>query len=61
MAIQSTLMAAVLLTFQVSAISQSVQTPTSGAQQRTPPRDATLEKNGTAIVRGKIVNAEGRP
>jgi hypothetical protein len=61
MAIKSTLMAAVLFTFQVSAISQGVQTPTSGAQQRTPPRDATLEKKGTAIVRGKIVNAEGRP
>src|SRR6266542_1136695 len=29
--------------------------------QRTPARDATVEKKGTAIVRGKIVNAEGRP
>jgi hypothetical protein len=39
------------------------QTPqqTFGTQQRTPPRDAPAEKKGTAIVRGKIVNAEGRP
>jgi hypothetical protein len=34
---------------------------TATPQQRTPPRDATLEKKGTAIVRGKIVNTEGRP
>jgi hypothetical protein len=28
---------------------------------RTPPRDATPEKKGTSIVRGKITNADGRP
>ena len=32
-----------------------------GAQQRTPPRDTAVEKKGTAVVRGKVVNAEGRP
>ena len=36
-----------------------VVTDNSRRQQRTPPRDA--EKKGTAILRGKIVNAEGRP
>jgi len=53
------LAAAAVLTVQVNASSQATPT-TFGAQQRTPPRDATPEKKGTAIVRGKIVNAEGR-
>jgi len=62
MVIMSILTAAILLTLQVSGGAQGTQTPTIfGAQQRTPPRDAALEKKGTAIVRGKIVNAEGRP
>jgi carboxypeptidase family protein len=51
--------AAAVLTLQVTTTSQSA--PPMGGQQRTPPRDATAEKKGTAIVRGKIVNAEGRP
>jgi hypothetical protein len=51
-------LAAALLTLQVNTSSQSAPT-TFGGQQRTPPRDATAEKKGTAIVRGKIVNAEG--
>jgi hypothetical protein len=57
----SVLTAAILFTPQVNGQSQAGQPPTFGAQQRTPPRDATLEKKGTAIIRGKIVNAEGRP
>jgi carboxypeptidase family protein len=55
----SLLAAAAVLTLQVNASPQGTPT-TFGAQQRTPPRDATAEKKGTAIVRGKIVNAEGR-
>ncbi len=46
---------------QVSGGAQTGQAQTFGAQQRTPPRDATLEKKGTGIIRGKVVNAEGRP
>ena len=57
----SVLSAVILSTLQVSGASQGAQAPTFGAQQRTPPRDATLEKKGTASIRGKIVNAEGRP
>ena len=57
----SVLSAVILSTLQVSGASQGAQTPTLGAQQRTPPRDATLEQKGTASIRGKIVNAEGRP
>ena len=53
------LAAATLLTLQVNSPSPGAPMP-SGGQQRTPPRDATTEKKGTAIVRGKIVNAEGR-
>ncbi len=53
-------LAAAVLTLQVNTSSQGAP-QTFGAQQRTPPRDATPEKKGTAIVRGKIVNAEGRP
>lgn len=41
--------------------SQTGQTQTFGAQPRTPPRDASGDKKGTGIVRGKILNAEGRP
>jgi hypothetical protein len=55
----SALTAATLLTFQVTSFSQSPP-PMSGAPQRTPPRDATPEKKGTAVIRGKIVNTEGR-
>jgi hypothetical protein len=57
----SVLSAVILSTLQVTGASQGAQTPTFGAQQRTPPRDATLEQKGTASIRGKIVNAEGRP
>src|SRR5437868_4355874 len=35
------------------------QTQTFGA--RAPARDAAVEKKGTAIIRGKITNTEGRP
>jgi hypothetical protein len=57
----SVLAAATFLTLQVVTSSQTGPPQTSGVQQRTPPRDATTEKRGTAIIRGKIVNAEGRP
>jgi Carboxypeptidase regulatory-like domain len=53
--------AAILLTPQVSGGASGGQVQTFGAQQRTPPRDAGPEKKGTGIIRGKIVNAEGRP
>src|SRR3954465_2862870 len=55
----SVLAAAALLTLQVNTFSQSAPA-TFGAQQRTPPRDATPEKKGTGVIRGKIVNTEGR-
>lgn len=62
MVMMSILTAAILSAFQGGGGPQGSQTPTIfGAQQRTPPRDATLEKKGTAVIRGKIVNAEGRP
>ena len=62
MVLMSILTAALLAAFQVSGGAQGSQTPViSGAPQRTPPRDATPEKKGTAVIRGKIVNAEGRP
>jgi hypothetical protein len=59
----SALMAAAVLFTPAQAVggSQPGQTQTFGAQQRTPPRDAALEKKGTGVIRGKIVNAEGRP
>jgi hypothetical protein len=56
----SVLATAILLALQVNTSPQSAPA-TFGAAQRTPPRDATAEKKGTAVVRGKIVNAEGRP
>jgi hypothetical protein len=34
---------------------------TGGVQRSTPPRDAAAEKKGTAAIRGKITNSEGRP
>jgi hypothetical protein len=41
---------------------QPAQAPqTFGAQQRTPPRDAGIEKKGTGIIRGRVVSGEGRP
>jgi carboxypeptidase family protein len=55
----SVLAVATLLTLPINTSSQSA--PTIGGQQRTPPRDATAEKKGTAVLRGKVVNAEGRP
>src|SRR6266498_1300926 len=55
------LAAAIALTLAANGAAQTATPQTFGAQQRTPPRDATVEKKGTAIVRGKIVNAEGRP
>ena len=57
----SCLTAAVFFSLQVSGVSQSPPPSTLGAQQRTPPRDASAEKKGTAIIRGRILNAEGRP
>jgi hypothetical protein len=56
----SLLVGAAVLTLQVNTASPGAP-GTFGAQQRTPPRDATPEKKGTGIIRGKIVNAEGRP
>jgi len=56
----SLLVGAAVLTLQVNTSSPGAP-GTFGAQQRTPPRDATPEKKGTGIIRGKIVNAEGRP
>jgi hypothetical protein len=62
MVMMSILTAAILFALQGSGGAQGTQTPTIfGAQQRTPPRDATPEKKGTAVIRGKIVNVEGRP
>src|SRR5574339_142704 len=55
----SILAVATLLTLPINTSSQSA--PTIGGQQRTPPRDATAEKRGAAVLRGKVVNAEGRP
>jgi hypothetical protein len=55
------LVAATVLTLAANGAAQTATPQIVGAQQRTPPRDATVEKKGTAIVRGKIVNAEGRP
>jgi carboxypeptidase family protein len=54
--------AAILFTsLQVSGGAQTGQAQTFGVQQRTPPRDATVETKGSGIIRGKVVNAEGRP
>ncbi len=55
------LAAATVLTLAANGAAQTATPQILGAQQRTPPRDTTVEKKGTAIVRGKIVNAEGRP
>jgi hypothetical protein len=55
----SVLVAAILLQ-QSSGGAIGGQTQVIGAPQRTPARDPA-EKKGTAIVRGKIVSAEGRP
>lgn len=55
----SALIAAVLFTPQAGAVAPGAQPAIIGAPQRTPPRD--VERKGTAILRGKIVNAEGRP
>jgi hypothetical protein len=57
----SGLTAALLLVLHVSGAAQTPQAPAIGATQRTPPRDAALEKKGTAVIRGRIMNAEGRP
>jgi hypothetical protein len=57
----SVLAAAAFLTWQASPPSQTAPTPTFGAQQRTPPRDTPPEKRGTGVIRGRILNAEGRP
>src|SRR5215212_2093126 len=56
-----TLVVGAILLQQPSGGAISVGQPQAiGAQQRTPPRDNT-EKKGTAIIRGKILNGEGRP
>ena len=55
------LVVATVLTLGPTAAAQAPAPQIVGAQQRTPPRDASAEKKGTGIVRGKIVNAEGRP
>src|SRR3954468_2356785 len=57
----SVLAAAALLTWQGNPPPQTAPAPGFGAQPRTPPRDATPEKRGTGVVRGRILNAEGRP
>src|SRR3954467_2812691 len=57
----SVLAAAALLTWQGNPPPQTAPAPGFGAQQRTPPRDATPEKRGTGIIRGRNLNAEGRP
>src|SRR3954468_430006 len=57
----SVLAAATLLTWQGNPPPQTAPAPGFGAQQRTPPRDATPEKRGTGVIRGRILNAEGRP
>src|SRR4051812_49701161 len=57
----SVLAAAALLTWQGNPPPQTAPAPGFGAQQRTPPRDATPEKRGTGVIRGRILNAEGRP
>ena len=49
----SVLSAVILSTLQVGGASQGGHTPTFGAQQRTPPRDATLEKKGTGNIRAR--------
>jgi hypothetical protein len=53
--------AIILFTPHVSGGTQAGPPQTFGAQQRTPPRDPALEKKGTGIIRGKVVNADGRP
>ena len=55
------LVTATVLTLAANGAAQPATPQIFRAQQRTPPRDAAAEKKGTAIVRGKIVNAEGRP
>jgi hypothetical protein len=57
----SVLTAAIILftPLHVSGGSQAGPPQTFGAQQRTPPRDPALEKKGTGIIRGKVVNADG--
>jgi hypothetical protein len=57
----SVLAAAAFLTWQASPPLQTAPAPTFGAQQRTPPRDTPPEKRGTGVIRGRILNAEGRP
>src|SRR4051812_50067612 len=57
----SVLAAAALLTWQGNPPPQTAPAPGFGAQPRTPPRDATPEKRGTGVIRGRILNAEGRP
>lgn len=51
MVMMSILATAILFTPQVSGGAQGSPTPTFGGQQRTPARDATLEKKGTALIR----------
>ncbi len=55
------LAAAAALTLTAHGAAQTAAPQIPGGQQRTPPRDAAAEKKGTAVVRGKIVNSEGRP
>ncbi|HYT76842.1 MAG TPA: carboxypeptidase-like regulatory domain-containing protein [Vicinamibacterales bacterium] len=51
-----------LVAIVAQAPTQTQQTQqTFGAQPRTPPRDVAGEKKGTAVIRGKITNSEGRP
>jgi hypothetical protein len=48
--------------FQPPPPGQTSQTQqTLGAQRPAPPRDAASEKKGTAAIKGKITNSEGRP
>jgi hypothetical protein len=57
----SVLAAVTVLAWQGNPAPQTAPAPTFSAQPRTPPRDATAEKRGTGVIRGRILNAEGRP
>lgn len=63
MTIVSSLLATVILVAPppMAGAARTAQTQAPGIQPRVPPRDPALEKKGTGIIRGKIVNAEGRP
>ncbi len=60
--VSALLTAAILVTPPlVVDAAQSPQPVAPGTQQRTPPRDQALDRKSTGVIRGKIVNTEGRP